>query len=75
MVEYRESDDLNHIGGFLMTYRDESCITLSRQLSADDRARGREILLRQLTDTAVGTSGVRLWHPEDEIEAMDISRR
>jgi hypothetical protein len=70
-VEHRESERLTHIGGFLMTHGDLGCITLSARLAEKDKARGREVLLNRLGCLAVGTSGVRLWHPDDAPGEID----
>lgn len=64
-IEQRESERLTNIGGYLMTYADLSCITLSKRLAETDKARGREVMLDRLMDTPVGTSGVYLWEPDD----------
>lgn len=65
-VEYRESQRLTHIGGFLVTCEREGCITLNAQLSEGDKARGRELMLHRLIAGKVGERSIYLWHPEDE---------
>jgi len=65
-VEYRESESLSHIDGFLMTYDDTSCIILGKQLSAIDKARGRMQLLDHLRIIAIGTSSLRLWYATED---------
>ena len=65
-VEHSESERLTHIGGYVMTYQDHGKVILSIWLSTRDKARGRERLLHYLSQTATGTSGVLLWHPDDE---------
>lgn len=65
-VEHCDSGRLTHIGGFLMTCGDLGCITLSAQLTQEDKARGREMLLSRLNTIPIGTSGVHLWHPDDD---------
>jgi hypothetical protein len=64
-VEHLESHRLIHVGGFLMACGAESCITLSAELSTDDKTRGQESLLRRLETLPVGTLGTYLWHPGD----------
>jgi hypothetical protein len=64
-VEHHESERLTHIGGFLLIFEDLSSITLSTQLTAEDRAHGREVLLGQLATLPIGTRGTHLWHPAD----------
>lgn len=62
IVEYRESERLTNISGFLMTADDVSCITISSHLSEDEKQRVREVLHDQLVKLPTGTSGVYLWH-------------
>ena len=64
-VEYRESERLTHIDGFLMTYQDLSCITLSSHLNEADKARGRAWLLDRLAETNLGASDVHFWYAAD----------
>lgn len=64
-VEHQDNAWLTHIGGFLMTCGDLSRVTLSTHLAEEDKARGLETLLDQLSNTPVGTAHVRLWHPDD----------
>jgi hypothetical protein len=66
LVEHSESAHLTHVGGFLMTFHDLSCIVISARLADADKARGRDALRSHLTQTAVGTSGTILWHPDDD---------
>jgi len=67
MIEHCESERLSHIGGFLMTYDDLSCITISTHLTDTDKARGRAVLRHHLVQTPTGTSGTVLWHPDNEV--------
>ena len=70
MIEHRESSNLRHIGGFIMTYANRAFITLNINLAPDDKARGLEILLRQLATTPIGRSSTYLW-PFPEREGTD----
>jgi hypothetical protein len=65
-VEHSESERLTHIGGYVMTNSDHSKVTLSTQLSPQEKARGQIRLLEYLAQTATNTSGIFLWHPDDE---------
>jgi len=67
-VEQRESEALTRLGGFLMTYGDQSCLTLNARLSEADKARGREEILDRLTTTPTGISSTVLWHPDTDSE-------
>jgi hypothetical protein len=64
-VEHCEDAHLRHIGGFLMTHGTQSCLTLSSDLNALDRQRGRTQLLELLEQTPIGTSRTILWHSQD----------
>ncbi len=66
LVEHGESASLTHIGGFLMTYQDVSCIIINAHLTDSDKIRVRHALRDHLTQTVLGTSGTILWHLDDE---------
>lgn len=66
VVELDESERLTHIGGFLLTHRSFSSITLASQLTPDEKARGIEILLQRLAATPIGRSSSYLWHLDDD---------
>lgn len=70
-VEHRESERLTNLGGFLVTYADLSCIIVSTRLPLEAKDRGREVLLDRLMTLPVGTSGMSLWHPDDETSTPD----
>jgi hypothetical protein len=65
-VEYRESDRLTTVGGFLMTFGSQRRITMSTQLSTDEKERGIAYLLRCLADAPSHTQHVFLWGADDE---------
>ncbi len=71
LVEHGESANLTHIGGFLMTYHDLSCIIISTHLTDLDKTRVRHALRNHLTQIVLGTSGTILWHPDDELERVE----
>lgn len=63
-VEYRESQRLTRIGGFLMTYGAQSSIILSKKLTDNAKDRGHTTLLEQLYRTPIGKAGTTFWEPE-----------
>ena len=65
-VEYRESGGLTSIGGYLMSYGAQGCITLSAMLPANEKARGMQLLACKLAALPLGRAGTYLWHPDDE---------
>lgn len=64
-VESKESSNLININGFLVTYDDEGCITVSSMLSTEDKARGCEILLQRLVKGKIKRRSVTLWRSDD----------
>jgi len=65
-IEHYESERLTHVGGYLITYQTRGRVTLSTQLSDDDKTKGKRHLLNLLSKRPTGTNGVLLWHPDDE---------
>lgn len=65
-VEYRESDKLTTVGGFLMTLGSQRRITMSAQLSVAEKERGVAYLLRCLARALPDTQQVFLWDTEDD---------
>jgi len=66
VVEYSESENLLHVGGFLLMCGDLSSITISMLLAEEDKQRGREALSKYLSTMPIGTKGTVLWLPDDE---------
>ena len=62
-MEYRESDTLSQIDGFLVTDGEQARVTLRKQLSEQDKARGKQALLERFM--ADGRPGVYLWNSSD----------
>jgi hypothetical protein len=63
-LEHRESERLERMGGFLMTYGSSGCITLNSRLAAEDKNRGRESLIERLRELPLGNARVILWYPD-----------
>ena len=64
-LEYRESDRLRHIGGFLITYGSQCRVVLSASLPDGEKEHGLKYLLVRLADTPIGETGVYLWNATD----------
>lgn len=62
IVEYRESERLTNISGFLMTVDDLSSITLSTRLPEEVKPRVRALLRDRLRTLPIGTAEVYLWN-------------
>lgn len=62
---YDESTEFRNIDGFLMTYKDQSIITVNAQLDEKLKQQGLSILRQRLTELPLGTNTVILWHRDD----------
>lgn len=73
-VDYRESDHLTNLGGFLMTYGNQCRITMSARLSTEEKARGMEYLIGHLDEMTSGKPGVYLWlaSPEQSERSSEV---
>jgi hypothetical protein len=59
-VEFDESDRLNNIDGFLVTYRGLGHITLRTNLAPEDKQSARTMLMGELAKLPVNKAGVVL---------------
>lgn len=64
-IEYRESTKLTNLGGFLMARGNRRRVTLSAQLTDDEKRRGLVYLLDKLAEASEQT-GIYLWMSESE---------
>lgn len=65
-LEHEESNHLETIDGFLMTWFNLSKIILSTYLTAEDRARARGFLEQRLVELPVGDTKLILWSNGDD---------
>jgi hypothetical protein len=63
-VEYYETRQLTTIGGILMTYGRQRCVTMSAQLSPEEKEHGLEYLLSQLQNVSSEKLSIFVWRPD-----------
>lgn len=64
-IEYRESENLTNLGGFLMEYGNQRRVTMNAQLTDEEKRRALSYLLDQLAE-ASEKAGVYLWIRDTE---------
>lgn len=60
-LSFRESNDLSHIGGFLMTYGNQCSITLYAALDNIEKQQAQAYLLKRLKALSIHTATVFFW--------------
>lgn len=68
--EYHESQQLTHIDGFLVSYNGHGRLTLSADLSDQEKLHGARRLLDQLEQTVAGEPQLFFWTRDDRADTL-----